>query len=431
VKRALGRLGAAVAVLMLLGAGIALALLSRRPSETPHSVESTGSDGWRAAFALLEELGLAPRVWKLRPGLLPSGRQLLVLPRVPIDPRETDLEDDEDEPRAVPDSLDLAQVDSLRSPRHYGRFLEQGGLVVAALSQDMLDYLRDEVGIAALDGAEVEPLEPAPGRVRMLSGEQLELGLESGSRLTGLDPDLRLTVHAGTLRGETVALELPVGGGALVLLASDGFLDNSRLREADHALFFVRLVERLAPQEGILFDEHALGVWSEAGTLALAFSPDLRLLTLHLALLALLATWALTWAREFPRDPAALAVTSPLERARGISALALRADRPGVLGRELVRGTLQRIAQRLRTPLPEGETARRSLERLRAAAGLPESAEQLERWNAELLQGKVRARDDLARLDAGLRELERELAGTAASPSARLRPAAAAPIPPA
>jgi len=418
VRPGLRRVADAVAVLALLGSGFAMLLSSSSRDETAHSVDNVGPHGWHAAFALLEELGLAPRAFAQPPGLLPSGRELLVLPCAPIDPRQGDADTAPAKPRADPDALDLAQEESLRSPRQLRRFLEQGGLIAAGLSGGMLEYLRTEVGLTQLEGAAIEPFEQAPGPVHLPNGEQLTLELESASSLTGLGAGVERTVLASTLRGETVALELPVGRGALVLLANDGFFDNAALRSADNALFLVRLIEALAPQS-VLFDEHALGLWSESGPLDLALSPRLRLLTLHLVLVALLAAWSTSFAREFPRDPEPLLTTAPLERARGISSLALRAGRPGVLGRELVRGTLQRVGQRLRTPLPESESARRWLERLCEAAGLPRVGEPLERWDAELLRRQVRTREDLARLDEGLRALELELCGTTPIPDER------------
>ncbi len=419
----LRRIGAAIAALAVLGSGFAMLMLPEPRDETPHSIHNVGPHGWHAAFVLLEELGLSPRAWEQPPGLLPSGRQLLWLPCVPIDPREAEgVAEASSAPRADPDALDLAREVSLRSPQHLRSFLEQGGVLAAALSSEMLEFLRADVGLGELAGAKIETLDPAPGRVRLASGEQLEIQLESTARLSGLGTGVERNVLASTLRGETVALELPIGRGALVLLASEGFLDNSALRSADNALFLVRLHELLAPQ-GVLFDEQALGSWSESGPFDLALSPRLRLLTLHLVLVALIAAWSTSFAREFPRDPEPLLATAALERARGISALALRADRPGVLGRELVRGTLQRIAQRLRTPLPESESARRWLERLCEAAGLPRSGAGIERWDAELLRAHVRTREDLARLDAGLRTLELELSATTTIPAARRRAA--------
>jgi hypothetical protein len=423
-------LGIALA-LTLLVAGFATMLPSAPRSETRHSVESVAPDGRRAAFALLDELGFAPRAWDERPGLLPRGRQVLWLPGVPIDPRERESADERGAAEG-PDALDVAQADSLRSPLHYADFLERGGRIVAPLSPEMLDFLRDELELGELDGARAEELAPIPGPVRLASGEELELELESAWRLLDLDDHVQLRPLASSLDGEAVALEMPVGDGALVLLAGDGFLDNSALRQADNALFLVRLAEGLGAEDGVLFDEHALGLWSESSALALAFAPDLRLVSLHVLLVALLATWALAWAREFPRDPAPLAATAPIERARSISALALRAERPGVLARELVRGTLQRIALRLGVPLHEGESARRSLERLSGASSSARSAQDLERWDAELLRRAVRSRSDLAQLDDGLRALELELCG-APSPtfprSVQRRPPGPAPAP--
>lgn len=423
MKPALQRSLAIAVALALLAAGFAAMLPSAPRSETRHSVESVAPDGRRAAFALLEELGFEPRAWDERPGLLPAGRQVLWLPGVPIDPRERE-DEGEREIAADSDALDRAQADSLRAPAHYRRFLERGGRVVAPLSPEMLDFLRESMELDGLDGCKAEPFESAPGRVRTAAGEELDLELDTPWHLTELDPGLARTELAASADGVPVALELPFGRGALVLLASDSFLDNSALRQSDNALFLVRLAEALAPEQGLLFDEHALGSWSESSALELAFSPDLRLATLHVLLIALLSTWALAWAREFPRDPAPFAVTSPLERARSVSALALRADRPGVLAHELVRGTLQRISQRLRAPLPEGESARRSLERLQGASTRARSAQQpseqvLERWDLELLRVQVRSRTDLARLDAGLRALELELCGIAGPAAAQ------------
>jgi len=422
MSRGLARALGVAAAVVLLALVTSLAMVGGPRDDLPRSVHGLGDEGWRAAYLLLAELGLHPSAWEQPPGLLPRGHHLLWMPGVPVDPREGALGAPGTDRDQALEALRMARDASPRSPRHYRGFLEQGGRLVVPLSKEMLAFLVDDLGLRALQGSEVEPIVPAPEKVTM-GDEELALDLPRAERLVGLDPALPRETLARTPDGDSLALEIPVGRGGLVLLGNDDFLDNARLRDADHALFLTRLVEALAPDGEVAFDENALGRWSEEGVLSLAFGADTRLASVHLLLLALLAIWMLAWPREFPRDPEPVEPTAPIERARAEVALALRAGRPGVLARFLVDGTLRRVAARLRVPLEAGRTPREELERLAAAAGLPAREERVARWCAEVLDSPRSRREDLARLDAALRALEHELGGRAPSVPPRRAPA--------
>lgn len=434
----LGRGAAVLAAVFVLAGSILLSTAGSPGNTVARSVGNTEDNGRRAAFLLLEELGFEPEVWNRRPGLLPRGAHVLVLPQVPLDAAEhaqravadeveaetgdveagelepeelgTDAADGEsqDATEAVDDAYDLVRAAGLRAPRHYRRFLEQGGRVVVALDQAMLDFLRDELGLELFAGAEALELEPAPTRVELvapLGGEQLELDVAEPSRLDELGPGIVAESLANDPAGEPLVVEVPVGRGGLVLLASDSFLDNDALRDADHARLLVRLVEGLDRGGRLLFDESALGLARPESRVALAFTPDTRLLSLHALALLLAAVWLLAWPREFPRDPVPHAAVAPVARARAQASLALRAGHPETLASLLRTATLRRLMRRARLSPVAGETLEHALGRWTdQRSDLPRAhVAQLR----ELFESReVRSREDLAQLDTELRALE-------------------------
>lgn len=406
IARAAGFAAAA----LLLSLTVLLMALDRPREGVPRSIDSAASDGRRAAFLLLESLGLAPRAWRRPHGLLPRGRHVLFLPAVPEDPsqaaplsqeEEEASPPDPSEPR--PDPLRLARASGRSSPRHLRGFVEQGGRLLAPLSEEMLAFLERDVGLEELAGAECEPIEPVPDEAEFPNGERLSLSLEEARLLTGLDARVPREALARSAAGDPLALDVPVGRGGVLLLASDGFLDNQRLREGDNALFLVRLVELLAEGGDVLFDEQALGAGDPPSRLALAWSPPARLPSVHLLLVLLLAAWALAAPLEFPRDPAPLATVAPLSRVRAQAGLVLRAGQPEVLASLLRDATLRRLARRAHLPAMSDRPLSAQLERLGAQVARPGW---LERARELLVERAITDREGLARLDADLRALE-------------------------
>ncbi len=210
--------------------------------------------------------------------------------------------------------------------------------------------------------------------------------------------------------GRRLALRVPLGAGSVVLLAWDGFLDNERIDDGDGALFLVRLVERLAPREPILFDEYPLGRWVPESKLAIAFGPRLGVLSVQLLLLVCCFAWRAAWVREFPRDPRPLETASPLARAQASASLHLRARRADRLARVLRAAVLGRLADEAGLG-PRGAPESDPLEEEPERALLASLCARFDwtREQAELdarLFGTVRDEADLQRVEAELASLE-------------------------
>jgi len=173
-------------------------------------------------------------------------------------------------------------------------------------------------------------------KIRSERREELEIEVREGGVLVLPDSGsvARALWSGGTIDAEgedVVAMVVPVGRGRVVFLGDDSFLDNAHLGERDDAILAVRLAEQLAPAGHVLFDEYALGLWTPRTPIGILTSPSFFLATLHLLLLLALLVLRSAWVREFPRDPAPLASSSPLLRARTLAALLARAGRSGLL----------------------------------------------------------------------------------------------------
>jgi hypothetical protein len=301
----------------------AIVLLSPGAGGLRDSARSSTPRGRMAAFLILEELGFEPELWRKPPGELPGGEHVLWMPRPPAE-----FADYEESADFAGDPLELAREGSDFSPRHYRSFMETGGVLVLPASDDALAFLQNGLGL------ETGPLERwRLDRLPVLEDGELELREREGRREYHDSND------------QLIALEVEVEDGAFALLADGPWPRNQRLEDGDRALALVRVLEdlvaRRAPEGRFLLDEHVLGWTSHEGPLDLAFSAEARLLSLHVLLLALLATWARSWAREFPRDPRPHEQLSPLARARAQAGLLLRARRFEVLAGFLREGTLR------------------------------------------------------------------------------------------
>ena len=417
----LGRILAAGLAVLLLVLVTALSVLDGPRAEVPGSVVGVEPQGRRAAYLLLGELGWPVEAWNQRPGVLPAGRHVLWMADVPdyeLEELEQTEETEAEQPDGrEPDALDLARAQGLRSPRHYRGFVEQGGTLVIPFDEQTRSWLTQDLGLDELQGIEAGPPARTPLEVAGEAVEILRLGDTLTARIDERVPRDALIVDA---EGNAVVLEVPVGRGRVVLLADDRFLDNRLLPEAGHALLLVRLAEMLDRGGRHLFDEYALGRWSEPSPASLALQPDKRLFTLHVVLVALLATWCLAWVREFPRDPEAFEQVSPLSRARAQADLLLRARRVDVLADLLRRGVLRRLLPRRGRRAARGaDPSPASAPELEALAAGCGRAGDAERWKEALLTRPVRRLSDLARLDQDLRRIEAAVgrSETALSPS--------------
>ena len=413
VVRALGALLAAG----LLVAVVLLAGLDGGGGGPRGSVRNAEDDGWLALFLTLDELGLEPEAWSGSLADLPVGRHALWWGRSPVvefvwdDPDEFDEEPEPEEPVVSDEDRELDAhdrwlADSPDAPRHLRRFLAQGGRLVVPPTQGTLDWLANDAGLVELEGASLAGRSRRAGPARGPGGESFELEVGFVRELVDLEPEVAREVLLTDVDGESLAVEVSVGRGSVVVLPSDDVFDNAVLRDGDAALFAVRLAETLAPGGRLLFDEALGGRGAPPGLGDLLAGRTLRLATANALLLALLAMVLALAPREFAREPRRSERVSALERARARAGLALRAGQASVLAAPLRAGTLRRAARRLRLRPGDGDLEA-ELAALRAAAG---PRLDLERWTRACTREVADDPAALAELDAELRALESELA---------------------
>jgi len=324
-------------LLLVVGLAILAEGLREDPEAHAHSVTNTSDDGRRGYFLLLQELGFAPSEWRRAPRELPLGEHILWLPERPHpwQPKERSGEGGESDLDPLPG----------HGLEHYQRFVDQGGTLIAPLSAEMFNFLREDLELPGIESVRL----PGAGtresrRIRLESGEMLDLELDMSWAMNPFaagSPGRELWLlekKEGERGGESiVAAEFPCGAGRVVLLAEDRFLDNSRLGESQHALAGVRLVEQLSRGGQLLFDEYCLGAWEPESALALTASPRVFLFSAHAIVLLALFVWGQAFARAFPRDPPPLATASPLERAEALARIWRSSGRPQLAARALRR----------------------------------------------------------------------------------------------
>ena len=429
----LGRILAVVAVLGLLAAGLLLTLLPSGSRAREPSVLSAEAGGWRALFLLLEGLGYRTAVWTKTPGNLPRSRDVLFLPAVPEEPPGT--AELVGPPEVGQESVGApAGVRRMRDPRHYLRFVEEGGTIVLSAREEELGFLASTLELDEFFGLYLsEDWETSgPGTCVLASGEELELG-DRGVPIAGDPADLitkglpeRAEVIAHDVLDVPLVVRVPIGRGSFVLVAPPPeIFDNASIDEHDHALFAVRLVEELRPEGALLFDEYALGGWVPESPLALALAPGTIVFSAHLIALLLVLTWRSAWTRAFPRDPEPLHQVSALARARGFAATLAREGRWSLLARILRSGVLARLMQRrrlagARLEVRDEEIARPELEAALVALFRHDEGA-LARARTAFLRTRVTDAEELERLGAELRALERSLEAPAAPSERRPR----------
>ncbi len=380
---------------------------------------SRDEEGRLHAYLLLAELGFDAEVWRDAPGRLPAGDHLLLLPDAPVAPPgyEPVFEDDPEaeEPLVAPVGPLPGSSSRQRDPRHYLRFLEEGGTILCGLDEARRAFLENELFLTDLEELEIETLFPSAAETfpaALRTGEELVLGTDVDQRFAAatLPRDFEALVVDAEERA--VVVQHTVGHGRLVLLPYDGLLGCDWIGDADHALLLVRLVEELAPSGRILFDDYALGDWAPDTPLQLAFAPGRITLSLHLLLIALLGGWMLVWVFVFPRDPEPIAQLSPLARVRGYAATIERERQWGLAARLLRDGVLRRLAARAGLRLAPREEANagptpEEVEHLLTALDARVPGEEARaRTQALFLAGSVHSEEDLERLGRELADFE-------------------------
>jgi hypothetical protein len=398
-------------------AGLALSMLPGGEASSPRSGFSAAPRGRLFAYKLLDELGFHPRLWSEAPGNLARGRSLLWLAAEPPEPpkvlRELWKKAEDPQPGAGP----RASTGRERDPRHYRRFVQEGGVLLASIADGRRAFLQDELGVEAIDALVLE-LAPgdtsdenrpftqtvaAQGRERLTIEPALRTGpdfsggaFEQRSPVVWIqDPERRATpLIADPDRPErAVAWRIALGRGAVVVLADDELFANRAIADADNGLYLVRLLEAIGSVDEVLFDEYALGAPIHPTALDLALAPGRAPITLHLLLALALWLWWLAWSSAFPRDPAEHSSASPVARATAFGATLARLGRHRELGEMLRRGVLAR--------LPGARRARPGAE-LAGIAHAARDADELERWRRALSVDSVASADGL---DAYAREL--------------------------
>lgn len=411
-------LGLVVLGIVLLSGVLLQFLASGTPNDNElPSAASTEPEGRRALRELLlhfEQLPEQRRIdlWDKPPGSLPRRGGLLILPQVPVGfsnlAIQEDGEEDEDSgegPLQAPldgDLFETAPTFAEHHPRHYARFVHQGGTLLAPASEAMLKWLAESAeieAVAAIRRGEL-PFEedPEEGEEDVELASELEseefrwLGARGAvepldlvwRESAGLTVDVEQALRVGrdavepqvflrsvsatsaeretlTDPGEARGVILPLGAGQVVLLSDFDVFDNQNLDAYDHAVLALRLARRFAGgatgTTPILFDEYSLGGWTPPGTTGLLVGGTLGWITFHLALLVLFLVWRRAWAGPFARDPERLEGLAPLERTRAEGALVLRALRIDLLAADLFDGVFGRLERRLLRSVTERPTA--------------------------------------------------------------------------
>jgi len=444
--------------------GLVLASLPGGAAHAPRSALSREETGRLFAYRLLQALDFPVRIWSEAPGELPRGRALVWLPETPPETPEylqriwdREREDPaEPAPQAAGAAVEPERVRPTRSsgrerdPRHYRRFVEEGGVLLSGIADGRRDFLEGVLGIEAVARLEAVLAPDGAGdergrrrtTVAAFGGEPFRIlpAYRSPWRDFGAssvasesvewieDPDRIATplIADPDEPRRAVAWRVPVGRGEVVVLTQDELFANHAITDDDNGLYLVRLFEAIGPVDEILFDEYALGARVHPTRLELALAPGRAPITLHLVLALLLWLWWLAATRAFPREPSETAGVSPVARAEAFGATLARLGRFDALGEMLRRGVLARFpgARRVRpaageAPEAEPDDALDVEAALSSVAHLARDADELERWRAALRATPVRSAAELADLARRLRPVEDAVAQRLRRASAR------------
>jgi len=340
------------------------------------STYGSGTEGTRALYLLLGELGYRTARWSQDLARVPERATLVAL-----------------------GSCDDAAV---RPLSRYERedliaWVERGGLLIVAGARN---YIPHELGVAfeddgrcrlqdderpllpgslPLPGPEDEPSgadellaalsEIAEGQSATFDGsEQREiLAVPMGGALKGM-PFVPFRRAAGLLADEALefqslliappmsatgesqlrplAITYARGRGRVIVLSSGNMLQNAELLEGEGATLFTRLLKAYAPSDLLIFDEYHLGLGERRSLMQYLRQAGTYPLLAQLLLVASIALWragarlgTLRVAREQPTPPGTAAFVGALGRL-----YARVGDRRSAL-RWIARGALARIAQ--------------------------------------------------------------------------------------
>ncbi len=413
VERAIGfvLLGAiAIALPMLMFGGRV------REGDADDAIESVDTNGRRALWLELSELGFQPVRWDDSPNHL-HGHDLLWLANVPTASM----------PGSRSTDADLKRV-GLHALDHYREFVERGGTLMLRGDAAATHFLADDLGFEAcrslvIDG-DVTESNAGDCTVHTGADEDLHVGID-GAVFAPLDPNSTARVvwtATCSERTHPFVVEVREGAGSVVLLAQDSFVRNGAIGEHDNAVAAVRLVEQVLGDGRLLLDAYETGSWSPPSLFGLLLSPRFLLATLHVCMFLAMFVWMQAFARAFPRDREALELFSSIARARALGGVLARARRYPALATLMRRGVFAQLSRRIpgyrfvpEVEPSESESGSRSarsdalgslrrvtteeVAALAQAAGLRDRTPELE---AVFMTKLVRSRRDLDALDRAL-----------------------------
>ncbi len=406
-------LGAVILVgIILLSLSLSL-LPSNTGSEGEGSVSSSRPLGRRGLYLLLNETGFDARAFADAPRDLPHDQSILWLPRAPTEtmPEQSSSLLSKGDPERI----------GLHRLEYYKSFVEGGGTIVLAAGEDTKRFLEDALGLTEAHDLELDTAVPGDvERVRTSGGLDVELSGAVSGAFEDFDQGGKARAIWTVEQNESAlpfAVEFPSGLGAVVVLASDQFVENRHIGEHQHALAALRLVEELSKGDPILFSEYEAGRWDPPSPLAMLFGRNLFLASMHGVLLLGLFVWMHGHARAFARDPEPLALFSPYLRARSLADVFTRGRRVGTLAALLRSGALARYRAIARLhPRRAGPTVANAAALPRVGepdvvqfareAGLADLEESLK---DVLVRRSVANTADLDALDARLEHMEREI----------------------
>lgn len=377
----------------------------RGGSDVDGSIDAAHDDGRRALALVLARLGLAAEGWRRAPAALPEGGHVAWM-----------ASDHTARGSSRAGRRDAMPSVGMHAPEHYAEFVARGGTLVVE-GHEGLAFLRDRMELEEALGLDLTSLDHGVHEVRLQTGEVLRVATSRAFEPPESGSHAREFAVVSDADGVELAfaVELLVGSGRVIAVADGDVFDNARVGESEHALLAVRIAEDARPGARVLFDEYALGLWSQGGPMSVAARPAIVLFCLNAALLGLLWTWMRAAPRAFPRDPEPLDTFSPVLRARAQARLHERAGRAELFAPAARAAAYDRIAARRRigrrreTGSSELDVARLVADLERASAGLGARALDVLRTRRVAARADLEALTrDLARLEDDVRALDPE-----------------------
>lgn len=303
------------------------------------------SDGYKAGYLLLSELGLRVSRSYLAPGKVAAGRMLWLVSPFFLDPHD---------PSGDSEAKEL--VESVRS-----------GRTAIVFGDDQSDWKR--LGIKRTTSPSGDTAAISGDWVRMPRTVVLAGLLHFG----GADDHARVRLRSDSA---PFAVELQIGTGRLIAVADDRFFRNTNLAEGDASVLLVDLALALGPP---VFDERCHGLAAPVSIVAaIAHSRAVLPLLIGLAASLLWAAEQQSWPRRTLPEQADDVAPSLVAFVESLGTLYSRVPDPQAAFGAYRAGFLRRLRRQLspHAELPE----RLLLERIARDHSIPDETR---RWLAE------------------------------------------------